>query len=113
MGIFFLWRENKELRTTCAEAERKHFEKRLEDLQKVLTALERATTTGAALAQTVEARTGAIDNLTAGLAALVHSTETHRQRFMDQTNRLEKTVEDFDTKIDLLLRSPPSDGRVR
>lgn len=70
------------------------FEKRLEESRTTLAALERATSSGTALAASIESRSQSINDMAKGFAALAQVIDLQMKHFKDQGDRVERRLDD-------------------
>lgn len=109
--IVYLSRKIDAAQKTCdethdaAEAEvRKQYDKRLEEMGKLLDALNRSTAALSAMQVSVDARAEAMNNLVAGFALLVRDLEQAQQRWKERGEGIDKRLGGIEGRLEDVQR---------
>lgn len=86
----YLYREARKADTRNDEL----FEKRLDESRTTLAALERATSSGTALAASIESRSQSINDMAKGFAALAQVIDLQMKHYKEQGDRIERRLDD-------------------
>ena len=112
--VIYLGRKLEKAQASCdaaneakEEAVRAQYDKRLEEMGKILDALNRSTATMSAMQVSIDARAEAMNNLVAGFAVLVRDLEQAQQRWKERGEAVNNRLAAIEGRIEDVQRRVP------
>lgn len=112
--VIYLGRKLEKAQESCDAANeakeaavRAQYDKRLEEMSKILDALNRSTATMSAMQVSIDARAEAMNNLVAGFAVLVRDLEAAQQRWKERGDAVSNRLGAIEGRIEDVQRRVP------